>query len=182
MPVITHTYCLHVWKNDLYLNFLVIWIFVCDYLDTGQKYQIRKIKFYSLLTDCIDTFHLVILCEQYIKFLNPYFSFQYLLVTVWQRRYLQSMLFWPVKFSHFGQKVWNYRLMNTVLPNLNTTVRQITEMFEWPFVSAKITVMSQWIVTNGTFLFYDHFFVFICKISLTVLNYSDTRLRIKWVD
>jgi len=38
------------------------------------------------------------------------------------------------------------------------------------------------LVTNGTFLFYDYFFAFICKISLTVLNYSDTMLGIKWVN
>jgi len=30
------------------------------------------------------------------------------------------------------------------------------------------------LVTNGTFLFYDNFFAFICKISLTVVNYSNT--------
>jgi len=35
------------------------------------------------------------------------------------------------------------------------------------------------LVTNGTFLFYTYFAI-ICKISFTVLNYSDTRLRIKF--
>ena len=52
----------------------------------------NKLKFYSLLIDCIDTFDLVILCRQYIKVFNPYISFQYLPVTVQQLRNLQSML------------------------------------------------------------------------------------------
>jgi len=51
----------------------------------------NKFKFLSLLIDCTDTIGLVILCGQYIKVFNPYISFQYLLVIVWQRRYLQSM-------------------------------------------------------------------------------------------
>ena len=53
--------------------------------------KINKFKFQSLLIDCIDTLDFVILCGQYIKVFNPYISFHYLLVTVWQQRCLQSM-------------------------------------------------------------------------------------------
>ena len=35
------------------------------------------------------------------------------------------------KLSHFGQKVWKFRLKNTVMVSFNTTVRQMTEMFQW---------------------------------------------------
>jgi len=60
----------------------------------GTKVPNKKneFKFQSLLIDCIVTFDLVILCGQYIKVFNPYMSFQYLLVSDWQWRYLQSML------------------------------------------------------------------------------------------
>jgi len=36
------------------------------------------------------------------------------------------------KLSHFGQNVSKYRLKNTVMVSFNTTVRQMTEMFQWP--------------------------------------------------
>ena len=35
------------------------------------------------------------------------------------------------KLSHLGQKIWKYRLRNTVTVGFNTTVRQMTEMFQW---------------------------------------------------
>jgi len=34
--------------------------------------------------------------------------------------------------SHFGQNVWKHRLKNTVEASFNITVRQMTEMFQWP--------------------------------------------------
>jgi len=42
------------------------------------------------------------------------------------------------ELSHFGQNVWRYRLMNTVMVSFNTTVRQMTEMFQWPKCLNKI--------------------------------------------
>ena len=58
---------------------------ICLWL-TGQGAKVpnkkNKLKFHSLLIDCIDTLDLVILCRQYIKVFNPYISFQYLLVAV----------------------------------------------------------------------------------------------------
>ena len=46
--------------------------------------------------------------------------------------------------SHFGQNVWIYRLKNTVVVSCNTTVRQMTEMFQWPkCLSKKMTEMHQ---------------------------------------
>jgi len=36
------------------------------------------------------------------------------------------------KSSHFGQNVWKYGLKCTVTASFNTTVRQMTEMFQWP--------------------------------------------------
>jgi len=35
------------------------------------------------------------------------------------------------KLSHFGQDAWKYRLKNTFRASFNTTVRQMTEMFQW---------------------------------------------------
>jgi len=36
------------------------------------------------------------------------------------------------KLSHFGQNLSKYRLKNTVMASFNTTVRQMTEMLQWP--------------------------------------------------
>ena len=36
------------------------------------------------------------------------------------------------KLSHFGQNVWKCRLRSTVLVSFNTSVIQMTEMFQWP--------------------------------------------------
>jgi len=41
------------------------------------------------------------------------------------------------KFSHFGQNVWKYILMNNVTTSFNTTVRQMTEMSHDQNFSAK---------------------------------------------
>jgi len=38
---------------------------------------------------------------------------------------------WKI-LSHFGQNVWKYRLKNTVMVSFDTTVRQMTEMFQCP--------------------------------------------------
>jgi len=38
---------------------------------------------------------------------------------------------WPKK-SHFGRNVWKYSLMNTIQASFDTTVWQMTEMFQWP--------------------------------------------------
>jgi len=51
---------------------------------------------------------------------------------------------WPKKLSNFGQNVWKYRLTNTVTSNLDTTLRQMTEMSQWPKgLSKNMTEMSQ---------------------------------------
>jgi len=36
------------------------------------------------------------------------------------------------KLSHFGQNVWKYSLKNTAMVSFNATMRQMTEMFQWP--------------------------------------------------
>ena len=36
------------------------------------------------------------------------------------------------KLSHFGQNVWKYWLINTVMVSFNITVRRMTEMSQWP--------------------------------------------------
>jgi len=47
--------------------------------------------------------------------------------------------------SHFDQNVWKYRLMNIATVSFNTTVRQMTEMFQWPkYLSKKLTEVFQW--------------------------------------
>ena len=52
------------------------------------------------------------------------------------------MLFkWPKKmksFSRFCQNVWKHRLISTVTLSFNTTVRQFTEMSQWPKCLIKI--------------------------------------------
>jgi len=48
------------------------------------------------------------------------------------------------KLSHFGQNVRKYRLINTVTASINTTVRHVTEIFQWPkCLSKKMTEMPQ---------------------------------------
>jgi len=42
------------------------------------------------------------------------------------------------KNCRFGQNVRKYRLVNTVTASFYTTVRQITEMFQWPVCHSKI--------------------------------------------
>ena len=42
------------------------------------------------------------------------------------------ILKWSKKLSHFGRNVWKCRLRNTVTVSFNTTVRQMTEIFQWP--------------------------------------------------
>ena len=86
-------------SDDSYLVFACLEKFICpsifwlfEYLfvtnGTGDKVPKKKnkFKFQSLLIDSTDTLDLVILCGQHIKVFNPYISFQYLLVTVWQQR------------------------------------------------------------------------------------------------
>jgi len=45
------------------------------------------------------------------------------------------------KLSHFGQILWKYRLENNVMASFETTVRQITEMFQCPKCVSKMTKM-----------------------------------------
>jgi len=56
------------------------------------------------------------------------------------------------KSNHFGENVWKYRLMNTAVASFNTTVRQMTEMSQWPkFFSNKITKMTSEKKQKGQF-------------------------------
>jgi len=41
------------------------------------------------------------------------------------------------KNCHFDQNVWKYRLMNTCTASFDTTVRQMTEMSQWPKCHSK---------------------------------------------
>ena len=47
---------------------------------------------------------------------------------------LKRLMKWPKKItaSHFSQNVRKYRLKNTVMVSFNTTVRQMTKIFQWP--------------------------------------------------
>jgi len=42
--------------------------------------------------------------------------------------YTETFLKWPNKLGHFGQNVWKYRLINTVMVSFDTTARQMTEI------------------------------------------------------
>ena len=62
---------------------------------------------------------------------------------VWLCTCCFSVIDWNVfemtekKFSHFGQNIWKYRLINTVKVSSTTTVSQTTEMFQWPICLSK---------------------------------------------
>jgi len=62
----THTYCLHVWKNSFVLKFFGHFNIYLGLTGQGTKVANKKNKFklQSLLIDCIDTFDLVILWRQ----------------------------------------------------------------------------------------------------------------------
>jgi len=49
----------------------------------------------------------------------------------------RCFLCYCAKTFFFGQNVWHYRLMNTAMASFNTTVRQMTEMFQWPKCRSK---------------------------------------------
>ena len=74
-------------------------------------------------------FHCVFIgaCTLHLFFESPcLFYTLYLFFSVIDRKFLK----WPKKLSHFGQNVWKYRLQNTVMVSFNTTVRQMTKMFQ----------------------------------------------------
>ena len=50
------------------------------------------------------------------------------------RLVLSPKRFWNdrEKLRYFVQNIWKYRIKNNVMASFNTTVRQMTEMFQWP--------------------------------------------------
>ena len=72
---------------------------------------------------------------------------------------MEQNVFETTKISiHFGQNVWKYRLMNIAAASFITTVRQMTEMFQWPKCLSKkwpkcLRKKSRYVVAGNFIMF-----------------------------
>jgi len=52
------------------------------------------------------------------------------MIPIWQNLLICATVLYGKNLSHFGQNVSKYKLKNTVTTSFNTSVKQMTEMFQ----------------------------------------------------